>query len=576
MSAYKFAPAYRPALLGRKHMVSSGHYLASQAALQILEAGGNAIDAGVCGGLVLNVVEPQMCSFTGVAPIMIYLAEEERVITLDGLGTWPALATLERIRQAGGDVVPEGILQTVVPGAASSWLTALQHYGTMPFSTVARIAIEFAKDGFIVDPMMALTIQNKIQDFPQGSEAAKIFLPEGRAPQAGDLFRQQDLANTFEHLIAVETANLGKGRAAAIAAVRDDIYRGDLAATFVKHQVDNGGLLRAADLAGYVTSIEPAVSIDFSGSQLYSCGPWCQGPTLLQILRLFQAADVRGLKHNSVEYLHFLLEAIKLVAADREAYYGDPRFVNVPMDTLLSPEYALERLRDISLARAAAGMPLAGRIDGFDIREAAPNPRSVPSAPLDTSYICAVDRHGNAFSATPSDGIMRKSPIVPGTGMSLSPRGIQSRTSATHPASVAPGKRPRLTPNPAMAIKPGEFVMPFGTPGGDLQVQAMSQVILNMFIFGMPPQQAVEEARVYSYSYPDSFAPHAYYPGRVKVEDGIDEDVKKGLRDMGHDVQDWPATEWPRTGVCITMDDLRAGIKVGAADCRRMSYALGC
>jgi gamma-glutamyltranspeptidase/glutathione hydrolase len=357
--------------------------------------------------------------------------------------------------------------------------------------------------------------------------------------------------------------------------VRDAIYRGDLAQTFVAFQKDNGGLLDAADLANYRVTVDKPVSINFRGVDVYACGPWCQGPMLLQILRICDELGLDQHGHNSVPYLHGLVEAIKLVAADREAYYGDPKFVSVPMDALLSPEYAKARAGEIDPKRAFPEMPAAGTIGGKAPKEFTAKPLSLASAPLDTSYISVVDRHGNAFSATPSDGVMRKSPVVPGTGLPLSARGIQSRLDPAHPASVAPGKRPRLTPNPAIAIKEGAFVMPFGTPGGDLQIQAMSQVFLNMIAFNMDAQAAVEQSRVYSYSFPDSFAPHAYYPGVLKVEDGIAEKTTTKLSALGHKVQPWPQDEWSRTGVCVTISDERRGIKLGAADSRRMSYALG-
>ncbi len=581
MTAYKFDTAYRPLLAGTRHMVSSGHYLATQAGFQVLEAGGNAVDAGVAAGLALNVVEPQMCSFTGVAPIMIYVAAQDALVTIDGLGTWPRRATCDLLRRENADCVPEGILQTVVPGAPDAWLTALERYGTMSFADVAHAAIRFAREGFPVYPMMSLTIGRKLADFPPGSAAAAIFLPQGRAPASGELFVQADLARTLQHLVDVERAAGAKGRAQAIDAVRQVIYRGDLARTFAAHQRANGGLLDEEDLASYRVTVERPVSIDYRGTELYACRPWCQGPMLLQVVRMADRLRPERHGHNAPAYIHALIETYKLVAGDREAYYGDPKFVDVPLDALLSPEYARERAALVDPGRAWPGMPAAGRIAGYD-RETAP---AAPPAgmltpagtgPLDTSYACTVDRAGNAFSATPSDGVMRKSPVVPGTGMALSPRGIQSRLDPRHPASVAPGKRPRLTPNPAIAVRRGEFVMPFGTPGGDLQVQAMSQVFLNMMAFGMDAQAAVEQERFYSYSYPDSFAPHACYPGLLKLEASFPEATADALARLGHKVERWPEDEWPRTGVCIAIDDRRRGVKLGAADSRRTGYALGC
>lgn len=576
---YKFDTAYRPTVLGTRHMVSAGHYLAAQAGFLTLQAGGNAIDAGVTAGITLNIVEPQMCSFTGVAPIMIYLANEDRLVTIDGLGTWPRRANCDLLAERGGDCVPEGILQTVVPGAPDAWLTALERYGTMSFADVASQAIRLARDGFPTYKMMALTIKRKMADFPLGTDAGSIFLPRGRAPVAGEMFVQADLARTLQYLVDEEKAKRGGGRTAGIAAVRDAIYRGDLAKIFADHQRANGGLLDEQDLDGYRVTIEAPVSIRYRDIDLYACGPWCQGPMLLQVVQMAAALGLDRRQHNSPDYIHGLIEILKLVAADREAYYGDPKFVSVPLEKLVSTEYARIRATHVHAERAYTDMPPAGDVADGRSRAALAPPDAVELAgadrPLDTSFACAVDSAGNAFSATPSDGVMRKSPIVPGTGMSLSPRGIQSRIDPRHPACVAPGKRPRLTPNPAMAIRKGEFVMPFGTPGGDLQVQAMSQVFLNMFAFGMDPQAAVEATRFYSYSYPDSFAPHAYYPGLLKLEDGLPAATADDLARRGHRIEPWPADEWPRTGVCLTIDDKKNGLKLGAADSRRTGAAIG-
>jgi gamma-glutamyltranspeptidase/glutathione hydrolase len=579
MSAYKFDTAYRPTVMGMRHAISAGHYLAAQAGHRILEAGGNAVDAGVAAGITLNVVEPQMCSFTGVAPIMIYLAREDKFVTIDGLGTWPRRASCELLAGHNRDCVPEGILQTVVPGAPDAWLTALERYGTMKFADVASAAIRFARDGFPVYPMMALTIGRKLADFPPGTAAAAIFLPKGRAPRTGEIFVQRDLARALQFLADQEAAAAGKSRADGLRAVRDAVYRGDLAKTFADFQRANGGLLDEQDLAAYRVTIDAPLSVNYRGVDVYSCGPWCQGPMLLQVLRIADALQIHQLAHNSPRYIHLLTEAIKLVAADREAYYGDPKFIAVPMDALLSTDYARRRAAMVRPDAAWHEMPppgIAGPRAPHLSSATPPMPIAAVNAPLDTSFVCVVDQAGNAFAATPSDGVMRKSPVVPGTGMALSPRGIQSRIDPTHPSCVAPGKRPRLTPNPAIAVKKGEYVMPFGTPGGDLQIQAMAQAFLNMVAFGMDPQAAVEQSRFYSYSFPDSFAPHSYYPGVLKLERGMANDTAAALAALGHKIEPWPDDEWPRTGVCVTVDDRKRGIKTGAADSRRTGYALAC
>lgn len=569
----------RPNIMGTRHLVAAGHYLAAQAGFLVLEAGGNAIDAGVAAGLALNVVESQMCCFSGVAPIMMYLAGSGDIVTIDGLGSWPRAASCEFFRQHHPGPIPEGILQTVVPAAADAWITALDRYGTMSFGDVAASAIRFARDGFPMHPQMADRIKETVDDFLAWPANAAIFLPGGRPPGAGDVFVQRDLGRTLQFLADEEAAAAKRGRQAGLRAVRDAFYRGDIAAKIVQFQREQGGLLSAEDMASYRVTVEPPVRTRFRDIDVYSCGPWCQGPMLLQELNLLQGIELRDLGHNSPAYIHTVTEAIKLAAADREAYYGDPRFVDVPIDVLLSHPYADRRRALIRPDQAWPEMPPAGDT-GSGQRPTSPPAVSHPAPAgvdrgLDTTYVCVVDRHGNAFSATPSDGVMRKSPIVPGTGLAPSSRGNQSRTDPRHPACVAPGKRPRLTPNPSLVIRQGDFVMPFGTPGGDLQTQAMLQVFLNMFVFGMDPQSAVEAPRVASYSFPDSFSPHPYYPGLLRLEPAITEPTGSALAALGHVVEWWPEQVWSRTAVCAIRADRRSGILHGAADHRRTSYAVG-
>jgi len=397
-------------------------------------------------------------------------------------------------------------------------------------------------------------------------------------PQAGEIFVQSDLANTLQFLADVEGAAGSRGRAAGIDAVRRAFYRGDVAQAIARHQRQNGGLLTAEDMASYRVTVEKPVRTRFCGIDVYSCGAWCQGPLLLQALNLVEGFDLAALGHNSPAYIHAVTEAIKLAAADREAWYGDPKFIDVPLDILLSAAYAADRRGMIRPDRCWPEMPEAGAIPGRD-RSAAKPPTTADRVPaqsdLDTSYVCVVDRHGNAFSATPSDGVLRVSPVVPGLGFGASARGIQSRTDPAHPACIAPGKRPRLTPNPAIAIKEGEFVMPFGTPGGDLQTQAMLQFLVNLSVFGMEIQRAVEMPRFYSYSFPDSFSPHSYFPGKLRLEKPIGEATAAALDALGHKTEWWPDDEWPRTGINAIRADTASGTLHGAADHRRTCYAVG-
>lgn len=313
----------------------------------------------------------------------------------------------------------------------------------------------------------------------------------------------------------------------------------------------------------------------FGDIEIFACGPWCQGPSLPQALNLLDPVELVRMGHNSPAYIHTLAEALKLAFADRDAYYGDPRFVDVPMDGLLSKAYAEERRKLINPGRAQPEMPAAGRPDD---RTPWRQPLTAEAGwippELDTSFCCVVDKQGNIFSATPSDGSYN-APVVPGLGIIASSRGSQSWANPDHPSGVAPGKRPRLTPNPAIALRRGRMAMPFGSPGGDVQVQAMLQVFLNIHVFGMDVQEAVEAPRYASYSFPSSFEPHAYHPGRLNLEARIDKASGEALRLLGHNVQWWPEWTWLAGSVCTVLADYEKGTMHGGADPRRPSYALG-
>ena len=397
-----------------------------------------------------------------------------------------------------------------------------------------------------------------------------MFLPGGRPPIEGELFVQPDLARSLQYMADQERAAARRGRLAGLAAARDAFYRGDLAAAMVRFHRENGGWLAAEDLAEYRSAIEPPLRINFRGTEVYSCGPWCQGPVMLQMLRLLDGYDLAALGHNSAEYVHLLAEAMKLTFADRHAQYGDPRQVDVPMQVLLSPDYARTRRALIDLDRASPGMPAPGLPSAVS----ASPPVLGSTVAGDTSYVCVVDRHGNAFSATPSD-TSYESPMVPGLGFVPSSRGSQSWADPAHPSSARPGKRPRLTPNPALAIRRGEWMMPFGGPGGDLQAQAMLQVFLNHTEFGMPIQDAVEAARFVTYSFPMSFEPHLYHPGRLDVEEPIGAAAGDRLAALGHQVQWRPALSGNAAGVCAIVADARSGTLYGGADPRRAARAMG-
>ncbi len=560
--------AYRPTLYGTRHAVSAGHYLATMAGFSVLEAGGNAIDAGCAAGMALGVLQPDLVNVAGVAPIVIRMADGT-VETIAGLGHWPRALPPDLFMSRHGGAIPTGVLRTVVPAAPDAWITALQRHGTLPFPDIARHAIRFARDGFAMNPLLAFSIGSKEADYLRWAQNAAIFLPGGAVPKVGDTFKQTDLARTLQYMS--DQAEAAGGREAGLQAAHDAFYRGDIARQIVAHQEQEGGYLSMIDMAGFRSRIEPAVRRHWRGHEVITCGPWCQGPALLQALLLVEQVGIEGLAHNSADYLHVLTECLKLALADREYHFGDPQFVDVPLDHLLSAATIARRAAGFSAGRAHPGMPEAldegGGAPGF-VRSAA----AMPQMDADTSYACAVDRWGNAFSATPSDG-SSNGPVVPGLGLIPSGRGSQSRPDPSHPSGVYPGKRPRLTPNPAMVVTKAGGVMPFGTPGGDVQIQAMLQVLLNTLHFGMELQEAIEAPRVASYSFPSSFAPFEYFPARLAVESRIPAETRQALAARGHEVKDWPEWTWLAGSVEAIMTDPATGLIAAGADPRRPAYA---
>jgi gamma-glutamyltranspeptidase/glutathione hydrolase len=571
--------AMQPPIHATCHMVSSGHHLATQAGYEVLEAGGNAIDAGVAAGIALGVVHSDLVQFAGVAPIMVYLAEEDRVVTISGLGWWPRAASLDRFVSEFDGHVPTGILRTVVPAAPDAWIASLRRYGTMGFAEVASAAVRYAREGFSVHPLMHGNLVSHADDYRRWPSNRDIYLPGGVPPRVGECFVQTDLGDAIQYMIDEESKAAGcGGREAGLVAARDAFYRGDLARAMVRYHEESGGWLTMEDLAEYESAVEDPVVARLGEIEVYTCGPWCQGPVLAQMVCLLDGMDVAAFDHNSVQYIHAVTEAMKLCFADRERYYGDPRFVDVPLARLLSADYGRERRALIRPERAWPGMPPAGHTGGDEsVRAAKPQTHPVTSpvpASADTSYCCAIDRLGNCFSATPSD-VSWQSPVIPGTGLCPSSRGSQSWAVPGHASCVAPGKRPRLTPNPAFARVRGRQAMPFGTPGGDVQTQAMLQVLLNVTRFGMSTQDAIEAPRFATHSFPDSFEPHEEFPGRLVIEGRIPDSVTRELAARGHDVERVADYTSKMAGVCAINLDVESGIMEGGADPRRMSRAMG-
>jgi gamma-glutamyltranspeptidase/glutathione hydrolase len=554
-------------------MVSAGHHLAADAAGEIMDAGGNAADAGVCGGICLAVLLSEYVNFAGVAPIIYRRHETGEVFTISGLGWWPQEASLEVIRRDYGGTIPLGILRTVIPGAPDAWITALERFGTMSFSEVARAAIQFARNGFAVTRLSAEIYAAEADELRRWPENERIYLHKGRPPRAGETLVLEDLAGSLQYMADQEKSAARNGRAAGLGAARSAFYRGDIARKIVRYHADNNGWMRADDLASFRVDIEPASRSNFCGLDIYTCGPWCQGPLLSQVLNILEACGISNIAPDTAAYIHTIVEAMKLGFADRHAYYGDPRFIDVPLKTLLSPAYARHRATRINPEKACPGMPAAGEIACYapGIKKSPPAPdNGYRPAERDTSFICAVDGQGNCFAATPSD-VNSTAPIIPGTGLIPSPRGSQSFEDPSHPACLAPGKRPRLTPNPAIIINPGQWAMPFGTPGNDVQVQAMAEVLINIHLHRMPVQEAIDAPRFATMSFPQTSTPHAYHKDLLLLEDRIPADICDQLSKAGHLVEKWKDYDWRAGAVCAIRRDEKTGRLEGGADPRRPS-----
>lgn len=580
-TARLFTPARprRPNVMAHKHVVVSGHYWASQAGFQILEAGGNAIDAGVATGLAIDVLESQFVGFGGVAPIMIYLAETNEVVVINGVGPWPRAASAAYFRERYNGRIPDGLLQTVVPAAPANWIEALARYGTMSFGDVAAAAIRFARDGFPTYPFLTEIIAAQQKEIRNWSTTASIFLPNGEPPRVGTPFVQADLARSLQYMVDQERAHAAKGRLTGLRAAHDAFYRGDIAAAIMRHQHENGGLLTADDLASFEAHVEAPCRTRFGDFDVYGCGAWSQGPMVLEALNILEQLDLKAMGHNSPAYIHAVTEALKLAAADREAYFGDPAFVDVPLGVLLSKSYAAERLARLDPTRAWPGLPPHGVAANPPPPPWRPDPSAMPAPAGErvetaTSFLAVSDQAGNIFAATPSDGTIG-GPVVPGTGIMASMWGSRGYTAEDHPGRVGPGRRPRMSANPAIAIKPGQCVLPFGSPGSEVLGQAMLQAFLNIAVFDMDPQTAVELPRFASYSWPESTLPHAYRPGQLNLEADLGPATGEALAALGHKIEWWPERKYAAGSVCAILSELESGVKWAGADPRRTAYAVG-
>lgn len=573
------ADSFRPTVIGANYAVSCGHYLAAAAAARVLDRGGNAVDAGVTAAMALAVLQPDIVSFAGVAPTLVYWAGDKSVTSIAGLGYWPASTSIDRLIVEGdGENVPEGLLRTVIPAAPATHIEALRRFGTISFAEAAQPAAELAGRGFAMYPMLARSIAADASSFARWKSSADIFLPNGQAVAAGQRFYQRDLAQTIGRMIAAAEAQAS--REAGLKAALDCFYRGPIARSIHDYHVANRGFMTRNDLAGFEVPVERPYSIQYGDFEIYAGQAWCQGVMLLETLNILGCTDLSKLEHNSAAYLHLIVEALDLAFADREAYLGDPKFARVPVEGLLANDYARSQFQRISTSRAFGAMPRPGRPDGSDglslqhlEKWFSQHHETQQGAARDTIYCSVIDKDGNVYSGTLSDNT-HDTPIIPGTGLAVSSRGSQSRLQEGHPSVVAPLKRPRLTPAPALITRHDEPFMALGTPGGDVQMQAMLQVFLNVVVFGFPLQKAIEASRVWSANFPNSFAPHAYAPGRLCMEGGIAAPTIEQLSGLGHRAETW--ARFPAAGgaVCAVLRDPETGLYHAGADPRRECYAL--
>jgi gamma-glutamyltranspeptidase/glutathione hydrolase len=440
-----------PPSIGHHHAVSAGHELAALAAFEVLEGGGNAVDAGVAAILTLGVVYSDQVSIAGVAPMIVHLAESGETWTIAGVGGWPRALDVDAFIHAHGGRIPLGVRRTVVPAAPDACLQALERWGTMRYRDVAARAVQCATQGFARHQVMLDYVRQYADDYRHWPDNIAIWMPGGHVPALGDRLVQADLGATLQFLCDEERA-AGNDRLAGLEAVRKAFYRGDIAAHILAHQREHDGLLAADDLEQFSCQILPSLSrrirLDGEEVEVHTCGAWCQGPILLEALAMVEGLDMQALGHNTDAYLHTVAEVLKLAFADREGYLGDPDFVHVPIETLIGEAYAAEQRKRIDAHRASPGMPLPGAIPGCTPYVSPVSVADEPARlPADTSIVAVVDKQGNALCSTPSDTSW-DTPVVPGTGLAISSRGAQSWRFAAIPPASRPasgrGSRPTL------------------------------------------------------------------------------------------------------------------------------------
>jgi len=598
----------RPEIVGTFGVVATTHWLATTTGMTILERGGNAFDAAAAAGFVLHIVEPDQNGPGGDLPIVLWSRDRGRVEVICGQGVAPAAADVDRLLGMGLDVMPgTGHLPAVVPGSFGAWMLLLRDYGTMTPREVLEPAIAIARDGFVLKPSVAELIGTLATVFAEHwPSSGEVYLPGGRAPAGDALYALPAQAATYERIVR-EAEAAGGNREAQIEAARRAWYEG-----FVAEAVDaffrtpvmdttgepHTGLLTGQDLAGWRATVEEPVTYDYGDYTVCKPGPWAQSPVLLQQLALLAGFDLAAMDPDGPDFVHVVQECAKLAFADREVYYGDPAFADVPLATLLSDSYNAERRRlvgdEASLELRPGMVPGHGgsltlRLVGstriahpettmvHDDDDHAPGSRSFQEYLAlthgDTCHLDVIDRHGNMISATPSGGWLSGSPVVPGLGFPVSVRGQMFWLDRRHPNGIAPGKRPRTTLTPGLALRQGEPYLAFGTPGGDLQDQWALHAFLRHVHHGRNLQQAIDAPSFHTCHVPSSFYPREWDPGHLAVEETFGRATLAELDRRGHRLEIAPRFAHYNS-VTMASRDGRT-LRAGASPRRQQSLAIG-
>jgi gamma-glutamyltranspeptidase/glutathione hydrolase len=569
----------RPVVRGRTNAAASMKPEATQAAERILQAGGNAFDAAVASQAVLGIVDAASNGVGSDAVILVYDAKAKTVVSINAEGTAPKLATIEWYQKNLGGKLPQSdtLLSGTVPGVVDAWYLLLDRWGTMTFAQVLQPAIEMAENGFPIGERMASAIAGS-KKLRQYASSMKVYYPGGAAPKPGEIFRNPDLARTLRKLVEAEKGSASKGRHDALKAARDRFYKGDIAQAMAKFSEAEGGLFRYEDFASYTAKFETPVSIDYRGYRVYKNASANQGPTELMALNILEGYDLKGLRHNSADYIHASIEAVKLAMADREKYLGDADFVPIPFDGLLSKDYARERRALIDSAHASLEMR-PGVAEKFT-KTTAPLDRPVhinlegeADHEGDTSYLAVVDKDRNMVSFEPSlHSGFGTGVVMANLGFIFNCRGDYYSLVAGEANALLPGKRPRSTLQSTLVMKDGQPFMIVGSPGGDDQVFRTMQTLLNVVDFGMNVQEAIEAPRWATRSFPASPFPHTMYPGEMSVEQRVPEAVRAALVQRGHKLK--VAGPWTMGSLAAIVVDPKTGVLSAGTDPRVDAYAI--